>query len=248
MTGSLRVAPSLEGLVPSVNGTIVRTEKNPISPSVSKHVRSNHIIPLHRTWVCSVGHNPHADSAPFHASTSKHVRSNHKSPLHRFEMGPIPSAPDENEGIPSTLKPRHISLRLPTAFNLTTNFPPNSHPPDLPIEPPLDPIPSELSSTSRKMSPYSPNTASGTKPRTSSNTAGSPPASAPTGTPELSVTIPQTPQTPQTPSEISVTWMDPNTYRTQPAKKQQVVETVKSSSVTAAAVNRGAVAAIIRRV
>ena len=46
-------------------------------------------------------------------------------------------------------------------------------------------------------------------------------------------------------SGINVKWNDPNTYKTQPAKKQQIETDVKQSSATTSAVNRGATDAII---
>ncbi|KAL0953786.1 hypothetical protein HGRIS_004970 [Hohenbuehelia grisea] len=47
-------------------------------------------------------------------------------------------------------------------------------------------------------------------------------------------------------SSINVSWSDPNTYKTQPTKKQQVESSVKSSTKTTNAVSRGATDAIIK--
>lgn len=47
-------------------------------------------------------------------------------------------------------------------------------------------------------------------------------------------------------SGVNVTWKNPNEYATQPAKKQQIENTVKNSTEAAGAKNRGAAKAVIR--
>lgn len=46
-------------------------------------------------------------------------------------------------------------------------------------------------------------------------------------------------------SSVNIKWNDPNTYKTQPAKKQQVETAVSSAGETSAAARRGATDAVI---
>ncbi|KAI0779373.1 hypothetical protein C8Q74DRAFT_1367282 [Fomes fomentarius] len=46
-------------------------------------------------------------------------------------------------------------------------------------------------------------------------------------------------------SNVNIKWNDPNTYKTQPTKKQQIETDVKVSSATTSAAGRGATDAII---
>lgn len=46
-------------------------------------------------------------------------------------------------------------------------------------------------------------------------------------------------------SNVNIKWNDPNTYKTQPTKKQQIETDVKGSSATTSAAGRGATDAII---
>lgn len=47
-------------------------------------------------------------------------------------------------------------------------------------------------------------------------------------------------------SSVDISWSDPNTYKTQPLKKQMVEQQVEAADETTAAVTEGATDAIIR--
>ena len=45
---------------------------------------------------------------------------------------------------------------------------------------------------------------------------------------------------------VNITWSDPNTYKNQPQKKQQIEADVQKASQTTAAEKKGATKAVIR--